>query len=272
MYKSLVFQLRAEGISVSDRRVVKILKLCASAWLDGLKSHDDGNLFLLGHAWNSEEPISVIEGLVDPVLEAFHRDRPERRRVGAVAQGVDALACEIDRIRRVLTEGAPPSDVQLFSQLRALDEIRAALAGHAESARAGRAGASAESSSCSRPRFAREGSRRCKPGDDHGHRRAPLRRRAARAAEPHRPARPLPLAVRGDDPSRVRSAIMERSRPFSNFAWDAQAPLERARTRGAAPGARRGVQRPVRTRAHAPRDGSRSAGGPRALATITEVM
>ena len=132
-YKSLVFQLRAEGIGLSDRRVVKILKLlCASAWLDGRDGPDDGDLFLLRHVWNSEDQISVIEGLVDPLLEAFHRDRPERRRVGAVTQGVDALAAELDRIRRVLTEGAPPSDVQLFSQLRALGELRAALAGHAD--------------------------------------------------------------------------------------------------------------------------------------------
>ena len=36
---------------------------------------------------------------------------------------------KIDRIRRILTEGPPPGDVQLFSQLKALGEIKAALAG-----------------------------------------------------------------------------------------------------------------------------------------------
>ena len=35
-YKGLVFQIRAEGISLSDRRVVKMLKLfAASAFIDG---------------------------------------------------------------------------------------------------------------------------------------------------------------------------------------------------------------------------------------------
>ena len=35
-YKGLIFQIRSEGISVSDRRVVKLLKLfAASAIVDG---------------------------------------------------------------------------------------------------------------------------------------------------------------------------------------------------------------------------------------------
>src|SRR5690606_36863754 len=35
-YKGLIFQIRAEGVTVSDRRVVKMLKLfAASAYLDG---------------------------------------------------------------------------------------------------------------------------------------------------------------------------------------------------------------------------------------------
>jgi MoxR-like ATPase len=128
-YKGLVFQIRAEGVSLSDRRVVKMLKLfAASAFLDGRPTPDSSDFFVLKHIWNNEDQASILDGIVQPVLEAFFREHPERRRVGAMGIGVDALAGEIDRIRQVLTGGAALGDVQLFSQLKALGEIKAALA------------------------------------------------------------------------------------------------------------------------------------------------
>jgi MoxR-like ATPase len=128
-YKGLVFQIRAEGVSLSDRRVVKMLKLfAASAFLDGRPAPDGSDFFVLKHIWNNEDQASILDGIVQPVLEAFFREHPERRRVGAMGIGVEALAGEIDRIRQVLTGGAALGDVQLFSQLKALGEIKAALA------------------------------------------------------------------------------------------------------------------------------------------------
>jgi MoxR-like ATPase len=126
-YKALVFQIRAEGVALSDRRVVKMLKLfAASAYLDGRATADASDFFLLKHVWNNEDQAPLLQAIVDPELEAFHRENPNRRRVGAVGVGVEALSAEIDRIREVLTGGAL-GDVQLFSQLRALGEIKAAL-------------------------------------------------------------------------------------------------------------------------------------------------
>jgi len=128
-YKGLVFQIRAEGISLSDRRVVKILKLFAgSAFLDGRAQPDASDFFVLKHIWNNEDQAAILEAIVAPVLEAHYRDHPNARRVGAVGVGIEALAAEIDRVRQVLTGGAALGDVQLFSQLKALNEIKAALA------------------------------------------------------------------------------------------------------------------------------------------------
>jgi len=128
-YKGMVFQIRAEGVSLSDRRVVKMLKLfAASAFLDGRPTPDASDFFVLKHIWNNEDQASILDGIVQPVLESFFREHPERRRVGAMGVGVEALAGEIDRIRQVLTGGAALGDVQLFSQLKALGEIKAALA------------------------------------------------------------------------------------------------------------------------------------------------
>ncbi len=128
-YKSLVFQIRAEGVSLSDRRVVKLLKLfAASAYLDGRPTPDASDLFILKHVWNSEDQAQILDGIVNPVLEAYHREHPDARRVGAVGIGIEALGAEIDRVRQILTGAGALSDVQLFSQLKALNEIKSALA------------------------------------------------------------------------------------------------------------------------------------------------
>jgi MoxR-like ATPase len=127
-YKGLVFQIRAEGVSLSDRRVVKLLKLfAASAFLDGRQQPDASDFFVLKHIWNNEDQAAILESIVTPMLEAHYRDHPNARRVGAAGIGIEALAGEIDRVRQVLTGGGGLSDVQLFSQLKALNEIKAAL-------------------------------------------------------------------------------------------------------------------------------------------------
>jgi MoxR-like ATPase len=129
-YKGLVFQIRAEGVSLSDRRVVKLLKLfSASAYLDGREAPDAGDLYILKHIWNSEDQAPLLEALVDPVLEAHGVPAQGRRGGGAVS--VEGMAAEVERIGRVLAGEHAPSDVQLFSQLRALGEMKAALSGSA---------------------------------------------------------------------------------------------------------------------------------------------
>jgi MoxR-like ATPase len=128
-YKGIVFQIRAEGVTLSDRRVVKLLKLfAASAYLDGRSQPDAGDFFVLKHVWNNEDQAQILEAIVTPVLEAHYREHPNARRVGAAGVGIEALAGELDRVRQVLTGGGGLSDVQLFSQLKSLNEIKTALA------------------------------------------------------------------------------------------------------------------------------------------------
>ena len=127
-YKGLVFQIRSEGISLSDRRAIKMLKLfAASAFLDGRATVDPSDFFVLRHTWNNLDQAEILDGIVGPVLEAWYRDHPEARRFGATDVGMDALIEEISRIRDLLTSDRPMSDIQLFSHLKALNEIKAAL-------------------------------------------------------------------------------------------------------------------------------------------------
>jgi MoxR-like ATPase len=127
-YKGLVFQLRSEGVSVSDRRVVKLMKMfAASALIDGRPMAHDGDFFVLRHVWNSPDQIPILDDIVGPVLEKHHRDHPEERRTRATAADLDGILAELGVIRGILLGGEPLSDVQLFSQLRNLQDIRAAL-------------------------------------------------------------------------------------------------------------------------------------------------
>ncbi len=126
-YKALCFQIRSEGVTLSDRRVVKLLKLCAaSALLDGRPTVDDGDLFVLRHIWNSVDQIALVDDIVAPVLERHRQEHPEARPA-VTARDLDGILAELGAIRGLLLGGAPLSDVQLFSQLRNLQEIRAAL-------------------------------------------------------------------------------------------------------------------------------------------------
>ena len=127
-YKSLVFQIRSEGISVSDRRSVKLLKLfAASAVFDGRSQVHDGDFFILRHIWNNLDQVELLEEIVNPVVDAYYRQNPEQRRFIGPTTSLDELLAELQLIRELLTTGTELSDIQLFSQLKNLSEIKVAL-------------------------------------------------------------------------------------------------------------------------------------------------
>jgi len=127
-YKGLLFQIRSEGVTVSDRRAVKLLKLfAANALLDGRVSVNDSDFFVLKHIWNSVDQAPLLKEIVGPVLDKHQRENPGELRLGATAVDLDAVLAELGTIRGILLGGESLSDVQLFSQLRNLQDIRAAL-------------------------------------------------------------------------------------------------------------------------------------------------
>jgi MoxR-like ATPase len=127
-YKGLVFQIRSEGVSLSDRRVVKLLKLfAASAILDGREQTNDADFFILKHIWNNLDQVEILEEIVGPVVDRWYREHPTERRFSGGQVGLDELLAELGLIRELLTSGEPLSDIQLFSQLKNLNEIKAAL-------------------------------------------------------------------------------------------------------------------------------------------------
>ncbi|MBA2542630.1 MAG: AAA family ATPase [Deltaproteobacteria bacterium] len=128
-YKGLIFQIRSEGISVSDRRAVKLLKLfAASAVFDGRTRVHDGDFFVLRHIWNNLDQVELLEEIVNPVVDSYYREHPDERRFIGPSASLDDLLTELGLIRELLTSGTELSDIQLFSQLKNLNEIKVALA------------------------------------------------------------------------------------------------------------------------------------------------
>src|SRR5688500_10955944 len=128
-YKGLIFQIRSEGVTVSDRRAVKLLKLfAASALFDGRPTVCDGDFFILRHIWNNLDQAELLSEIVNPVVDAYYREHPEERRFIGPQASLEDLLGELGLIRDLLTAGGELSDIQLFSQLKNLNEIKAALA------------------------------------------------------------------------------------------------------------------------------------------------
>ncbi|MEZ4453958.1 MAG: AAA family ATPase [Nannocystaceae bacterium] len=127
-FKGLVFQIRSEGIGLSDRRVVKLLKMfAASAIFDGRAEVNDADLFVLRHVWNTPEQEELLQEIVGPVLDRWYDAHPDQARIGTTPTSLADLLEELRIIRETLSGSEVLSDMQLFSQLRNLGDIKAAL-------------------------------------------------------------------------------------------------------------------------------------------------
>jgi MoxR-like ATPase len=129
-YKSLCFQLRGEGISLSDRRAVRLLKLfAASAFLDGRTRVHEGDLFILRHTWNNLDQRELLSDVIEPVVAQYYASHPDDRPFQATAD-LDRLVAELNLVHKTLSSGAELSDLQLFTQLRNLNDLRTAFQAH----------------------------------------------------------------------------------------------------------------------------------------------
>jgi len=74
-YREIIRRLRAEGVEVSDRRLVKLLRLiAASALRKKRQAANPGDFWVLRHVWNDVEQIPHLQTIVNPYVEAFEGD------------------------------------------------------------------------------------------------------------------------------------------------------------------------------------------------------
>jgi MoxR-like ATPase len=101
-YIEVVFKVRDLGVALSDRRVVKILKLvAASALLCGRKAAAISDLWVLRYVWDREEQIEPLAALVNGLLEK-QGSEPDSHALAAVPPRPDgeALARQLEQLQQ----------------------------------------------------------------------------------------------------------------------------------------------------------------------------
>ncbi|SIO62474.1 MoxR-like ATPase [Singulisphaera sp. GP187] len=103
-YTELVFKIRDLGVTVSDRRAVKVLKLvAASAVLCGRPAALIADFWPLRYVWDREEQIGPLASLVETVIEPHTGAErvhplatvPERMGGEEIARWLDTLSAEM---------------------------------------------------------------------------------------------------------------------------------------------------------------------------------
>jgi len=80
-YREVVRRIRAEGIQLSDRRMVKLLKLIAASALRHKREQaNPGDFWVLRHVWSDPDQIPHLQTIVDSYTEGYEGDawRAER--------------------------------------------------------------------------------------------------------------------------------------------------------------------------------------------------
>jgi MoxR-like ATPase len=104
-YTEVVSRVRDLGIALSDRRVVKVLKLvAASAVLCGRSTARVSDFWVLRYVWDREEQIAPLAALVAGVIELCSQEPdahplaavPERADGEEIARQLDTIALELE--------------------------------------------------------------------------------------------------------------------------------------------------------------------------------
>jgi MoxR-like ATPase len=124
-YAQLIARLRRAGLSVSDRRAVKLQSLiAASAVLCGRLQANQTDVWVLRYAWNSEEEQDILASLVKQAIDEATTDEQEighpQSRVSE-APSAEQLAADLQRIAARL------DDHQLSAAERSMLQDRLAL-------------------------------------------------------------------------------------------------------------------------------------------------
>ncbi len=71
-YREAVRRIRAEGIELSDRRAIKLLKLIAASALRrrSLEAHS-GDFWVLRHVWNNQDQIPHLQSIIKPYTAEY---------------------------------------------------------------------------------------------------------------------------------------------------------------------------------------------------------
>lgn len=104
-YREVVRRIRAEGIYLSDRRVVKLLKLIAASALCSkrLAAHP-GDFWVLRYVWNEPSQLSHLQAIIEPYLQEHGQPTPSNERSRSLAQIEDDVVALEQRYNKLRTD------------------------------------------------------------------------------------------------------------------------------------------------------------------------
>ena len=123
LYQGLLRHLRAEGVSLSDRRIVKGLKLIrAAALLEGREQANPRDLWPLAHLWSTPEEAVALQDVLQPLIEDAG---------GPALEGCRPLA-DLREDLELLVRYAPNlrGEAMFTAHLTALGQLRTELLHH----------------------------------------------------------------------------------------------------------------------------------------------
>ncbi len=117
-YREAVRRIRAEGIALSDRRVVKLLKLvAASALRRGSKDPNPGDFWVLKHVWRQPDQIPHLESIVNYYTKDFQDQQQfsAERELSIIEGNIERLN---GRLKNLKTEADFADFLQQANRLR----------------------------------------------------------------------------------------------------------------------------------------------------------
>lgn len=124
-YREVIRQIRSEGIVISDRRAIKLLKLIGAAAIRrGSLTVEFQDFWVLQHIWNTRAQAPVLSALLKPYLE-------EKRVAAALMERpVENLAHELTLFERRACD--LKGDIDLADFLHQCERLRRELKSHSQ--------------------------------------------------------------------------------------------------------------------------------------------
>jgi MoxR-like ATPase len=120
-YVDIIHSLRNTGISVSDRRAVKIQNLiAASAFICGRTDAIISDLWVMKYIWDTEEQIEVLEGIINHVIEKETHDKSHPQAIFNKAPNPEEVMKEV----KYLTEKWNDATLSFEEQNVIKDKLR----------------------------------------------------------------------------------------------------------------------------------------------------
>ena len=124
-YREVIRQIRSQGISVSDRRAIKLLKLVGAAAIRrGSLQAAPQDFRVLKHIWNTRQQAPVLDDLLKPYNE------DSSAAVRHLERGLDTLELELTQLEK-RSENLN-GDIDLADFLHQCERLRRELKGHSQ--------------------------------------------------------------------------------------------------------------------------------------------